>query len=161
MLSIHYVSIMMRIFYMDYQQHRECGFSIWITNSTGNADFLYGLPTAPGMLPNHEYWCECPWQSPNEWYQQNSHKWQTWQWGFQWHRTGIELVFKSLDCFTMRLFHSATVFFVLLIYLLFETSLGWLPGWRVFISFTFCMCVCILCVCMGAGMGVKYLIKYI
>ena len=33
-----------------------------------------------------------------------------WQLGFQWHRWGIELVFKSLDCFTKRLFHTATFF---------------------------------------------------
>ena len=33
-----------------------------------------------------------------------------WQLGFQWHRRGIELVFKSLDCFTKRLFHTATFF---------------------------------------------------
>ena len=39
--------------------------------------------------------------------QQNSHKWQ---FGFQWHRRGIELVFKSLDCFTKRLFHTAIIF---------------------------------------------------
>ena len=74
----------------------------------------------------------------NERYQQNSHKWQTWdlrwQLGFQWHRRGIELVSQ-----VPRLFHSATVsqcdHFLLLhmyMYLLFETSPGWLPGWRGF-----------------------------
>ena len=44
----------------------------------------------------------------NERYQQNSHKWQTWdlrwQLGFQWHRRGIELVLQ-----VPRLFHNATV----------------------------------------------------
>ena len=51
--------------------------------------------------------------------QQKSHKWQTsieqltvWQLGFQWHRRGIELVFKSLDCFTKRPFFTATYVFV-------------------------------------------------
>ena len=34
----------------------------------------------------------------------------SWQLGFQWHRRGVELVFKSLDCFTKRLFHTATIF---------------------------------------------------
>ena len=75
MLSIHYVSIMMRIFYIDWQQHWECHRTVNIGD------------------------------------QQNSHKWQTSrQLGFQWHRRGIELVFKSLDCFTKRLFHTATIF---------------------------------------------------
>ena len=73
----------------------------------------------------------------NERYQQNSHKWQTWdlrwQLGFQWHRRGIELVLQ-----VPSLFHSATFsqcdHFLLLhmyMYLLFEISPGWLPGWRV------------------------------
>ena len=102
MLSIHYVSIMMRIFYIDWQQH-------WGCHRTVNIDD-----------------------------QQNSHKWQTsvepwplpWQLGFQWHRRGIDLVFKSLDCFTKRLFHIATFFLLLHMYLLFETSPGWLQCWR-------------------------------
>ena len=42
----------------------------------------------------------------NEQYQQNSHKWKTWpvdSWASRlWRGTGIELVFKSLDCFTVR-----------------------------------------------------------
>ena len=42
-------------------------------------------------------------------YQQNHHRWQTWLLGFQWHRKGIVLIFKSLDCFIVRLFHSATI----------------------------------------------------
>ena len=75
MLSIQYISIMMRIFYIDWQQHWECHRTVNIGD------------------------------------QQNSHKWQTSrQLGFQWHRRGIELVFKSLDCFTKRLFHTATIF---------------------------------------------------
>ena len=42
----------------------------------------------------------------NEQYQQNNHKWKTWpvdSWASRlWRGTGIELVFKSLDCFTLR-----------------------------------------------------------
>ena len=79
MLSTHYVSIMMPIFYIDWQQHWGCHRTVNIGD------------------------------------QQNSHKLRTsvepWQLGFQWHRRGIELVFKSLDCFTKRLFHTATFFF--------------------------------------------------
>ena len=52
------------------------------------------------------------------------------QLGVQWHRGGIELVLKSLDCYTKRLLHSANNFLLLHMYLLFETSPGWLPGWR-------------------------------
>ena len=67
---------MMRIFYIDWQQHWECHRTVNIGE------------------------------------QQNSHKSQTSvdQLGFQWHRRGIELVFKSLDCFTKRLFHTTTIF---------------------------------------------------
>ena len=79
MLSIHYVSIMMRIFYTDWQQH-------------------WGL----GMPPNREYW----WSTK----QPQVTDLPRWQFGFQWRRRGIELVFKSLDCFTKRLFHTATFF---------------------------------------------------
>ena len=104
MLSIHYVSIVMRIFYIDWQQHWECDRTMNIGD------------------------------------QQKSHKWQTsvdqltvWQLGFQWHRRGIERVFKSLDCFTKRLFHTATIFFLQHMYLLWvETSPGWSQGWRGF-----------------------------
>ena len=76
MLSIHYLSIMMRI-------------------------FLYRLATALGMWPNSEYW----WSTKQP--QVTDLRWQL---GFQWHGRGIELVFKSLDCFTKRLFHTATIF---------------------------------------------------
>ena len=76
--------------YTTFQQW--CGFSISIGNSTGNA-------TEPWILTND---------------QQKSLKWQIsidqLTVGFQWHRRGIELVFKSLDCFTKRLFHTATIF---------------------------------------------------
>ena len=66
-----------------------------------NADFLYRLATALRMPPNREYW-----RSTKEPQVTDLH----WQLGFQWHRRGIELVFKSLDCFTKRLFHTATFF---------------------------------------------------
>ena len=69
-----------------------------------DADFLYRLATALGMRPNREYW----------WSTKQPQAWQVtdlrWQLGFQWHRRGIELVFKSLDCFTKRLFPTATIF---------------------------------------------------
>ena len=39
-----------------------------------------------------------------------------WQLGFQWHRRGMELVFKPLDCFAMRLFHSATILLLICIF---------------------------------------------
>ena len=76
-----------------------------------DADFLNRLATALKIRPNHEHWCKCTWQTSG------INKTATgdrldlhWQLGFQWHRRGIELLSKSLDCFTMRLFHSATTF---------------------------------------------------
>ena len=85
-----------------------------------------------------EPWILVQMHMANERYQQNIHKGQTWdlrwQVGFQWHRRGIELVLQ-----VPRLFHNAIVsqcdHFLLLhmyMYLLFETSPGWLPGWRGF-----------------------------
>ena len=53
------------------------------------------------MLPNREYWWSTKQPQVTD---------LCWQLGFQWHRRGIELVFKSLDCFTKRLFHTATFF---------------------------------------------------
>ena len=91
MLSIHLVSIMM-----------------WI--------LLYRLATALRMRPNHEYWCKCTCQT------NGINKTATCdRLDHCWHRTGIELVFKSLDCFTVRLFHNATIFLLQHIYLLSET----------------------------------------
>ena len=100
-----------------------------------DADFLYRLATALKIRPNHEYWCKCTWQTSginktatSDWLDLR------WQLGFQWHRRGIELVLQ-----VPRLFHNATVsqcdHFLLLhmyMYLLFEASPGWLPGWRGF-----------------------------
>ena len=97
-----------------------------------DADFLYRLPTALGMQPNHEYWCKCTWGMNGINKTATSDRLDLrWQLCFQWHRRGIELVL--LDCFTMRLFHSATILLLLHMYLLFEASPGWLPGWRVFL----------------------------
>ena len=85
------------------------------------------------MRPNHEYWCKCTWQTSGINKTATSDRLDLcWQLGFQWHRRGIELVFKSPDCFTKRLFHSVTILLLLHMYLLFETSPGWLQGWRVF-----------------------------
>ena len=76
-----------------------------------DADFLYRLATALGMRPNHEYWCKCTWRTNGINKTATSDRLDLrWQLGFQWHRRGIELVFKSLDCFTKWLFHSATIF---------------------------------------------------
>ena len=78
--------------------NNDANFSISIGNSTGNAT---------------EPWTLVQMYMVNERYQQNRHnrKWQTWppqvrwQLGFLWHWRGIELVFKSLDCFTVRPFY--------------------------------------------------------
>ena len=60
---------------------------------------------------NHEYWCKCTWWTNGINKTSTSDRLDLrWQLGFQWHWRGIELVFKSLDCFTKRLFHSATIF---------------------------------------------------
>ena len=97
MLLIHYVSVMMWIFCMDWQQYWKYG---WILNIGANA---HGKRTVSTKQPQR--------------------KWQTWQSGFQWHReTCIELVFKSLNSFTLRLFNSATIFFMLHVFV-FETQL--------------------------------------
>ena len=80
------------------------------------------------MRLDHEYWCEpeCTWQTnsinkTNE----NSHKWKTWA-SRLWR--GIKLVFKSLDCFTVRPVFSTR------------------PITRItrIKSFSFCVCVCVL-----------------
>ena len=93
MLSIHNVSIMMWII-------------ISIGNSTGNA-------TEPWILVRTGM------HMANEQYQQNSHKWQTWQLGFQTFER--YWVFRSLDCFTVR-----SIF-----------QPGWLLEWRFFLFFSF------------------------
>ena len=149
MLSIHYVSIIMRFFYIDWQQHWECDRTMNIganalgerTVSTKQPQVWQTWPPLTVGLPvtSERYWASFQVTRLDERYQQNSHKSDRldlrWQLDFQWHRRGIELVFKSLDCFTKRLFHSGTIFLLLHMYLLFETSPGWLPGWRVFFVF--------------------------
>ena len=100
-----------------------------------DADFLYQLATALKIRPNHEYWCKYTSQTSGINKTGTSDRLDLgWQLGFQWHRRGIELVLQ-----VPRLFHNATVsqcdHFVLLhiyMYLLFEASPGWLPGWRGF-----------------------------
>ena len=101
---------------------------------------LYWLATALKIRPNHEYWCKCTWQTSginktatSDWLDLR------WQLSFQWHRRGIDLVLQ-----VPRLFHNATVsqcdHFLLLhmyMYLLFEASPGWLPGWRGFFYLNF------------------------
>ena len=76
MLSIPYVSIMM-----------------WI--------FLYRLATVLKMRLNHEYWCEpeCTWQTDCINKTATSERLDSWA-SRLWR--GIELVFKSLHCFTVR-----------------------------------------------------------
>ena len=65
------------------------------------------------MRSNHEYWCKCTWRTKGINKTATSHGDRLdlrRQLGFHWHRRGIELVIKSLDCFTKWLFHSATIF---------------------------------------------------
>ena len=111
-LSIHSVSIMMRIFCIDWQQHWKYD---WTMNIGANAHGRRAVSTKQPQVTDLR---------------------PPWQLGFQWHRRGIELVLQ-----VHRLFHNATVsrcdHFLLLhmyIYLLFETSPGWLPGWRGFLN---------------------------
>ena len=70
-------------------------FRLSIGNSTGNA-------TEPRILVRTGM------HMANEQYQQNNHKWKTWQLAFQTleRYRYSELVFKSLDCFTVRPFFS-------------------------------------------------------
>ena len=76
-----------------------------------DADFLYRLATALWMRPNHEYWCKCTWQTNGiNKTATNDRLDLRWQLGFQWHQGHIELVFKSLDCFTKWMLYSATIF---------------------------------------------------
>ena len=83
-----------------------------------DADFLYRLVIALGMRPNHEYWCKCTWRTNGINKTAPSDRLDLrWQLGFQWHLRGIELVFKSLDCSTKWLFHSATIYLLPHMYL--------------------------------------------
>ena len=59
------------------------------------------------MRLNHEYWCEpeCTWQTNSINKTAASERLDSWA-SRLWRGTGIELVFKSLDCFTVRPFFS-------------------------------------------------------
>ena len=108
MLLIHYVSVMMWIFCMDWQQYWKYG---WILNIGANA---HGKRTVSTKQPQR--------------------KWQTWQSSFQWHReTCIELVFKSLNSFTLRLFNSATIFLCYMYLCLKLNSNVFTVWWRILI----------------------------
>ena len=80
---------MMQIFYIDWQQHWEYDRNM---NIGANAHSERTVSTKQPQLSSDRLEIR-------------------WQLGVQWHRRGLELVFKSLDCFTKRLFHSATIFF--------------------------------------------------
>ena len=80
---------MMRIFYIDWQQRWECDQTM---NIGANARGERTVSTKQPQVTDFDL---------------------RWQLGFQWHRRGIELVFKSLDCFIKRLFHSLTIFLLL------------------------------------------------
>ena len=102
---------MMKIFYIDWQQHWKYDPTM---NIGANAHDKRAVSTKQPQLSE---WLDLRWQL-----------------GVQWHRRGIELVLQ-----VPRLFHNATVsqcdHFLLLhmyMYLLFEASPGWLPGWRGF-----------------------------
>ena len=101
---------MMRIFYIDWQQHWKYDRTM---NIGANAHGKRAVST------------------------ENSHTWQTSvdSWASSDIGQVLSLFYKSLDCFTMRPFHSATIFccYICTLYMyLFETSPGWLPCWRGF-----------------------------
>ena len=68
-----------------------------------DVDFLYRLATVLEMHLNHDCWCEpeCTWQMNSINKTANSERLDSWA-SRLWRSTGIELVFKSLDCFTVR-----------------------------------------------------------
>ena len=72
-----------------------CGFSV------------YRLATVLEMRLNHKYWCEpeCSWQTNSINKTATSETLDSWA-SRLWRGTGIELDFKSLDCFTVRPFFS-------------------------------------------------------
>ena len=76
MLSIHYISVMMWIFYIDRQQYWKCD---WNVNIGTNAH--HGKRTVSTKQPRVTDLTV----------------------GFQWYQRGIEVVCKSLDCFTVWL----------------------------------------------------------
>ena len=66
-----------------------------------DVDYLYRLATVLEMRLNHGYWCEpeCTWQTNSINKTATSERLDSWA-SRLWR--GIELVFKSLDCFTVR-----------------------------------------------------------
>ena len=97
MLSIHYVSIMMWIFYIDWQQYWKCDLTM---NIGANRN-------AHGKRTHKEY-------------QQNSHRWQTWQLGFQtleryWASFQVTRLVHSATNFSTRLISKMKSFFIFLV----------------------------------------------
>ena len=77
MLSIHYVSIMMWIFYIDWYQYWKCYWTMNIGVNRVNAHGKRTVSTKPATGDRLDSWAFRHWR-------------------------GIELVFKSVDCFTVR-----------------------------------------------------------
>ena len=112
MLSIHYVSVTMLIFYIDWQQYWKCN---WILNICAKVCGKWTVST-----------------------KQHQHKLQTRQSGFQWHPRDLYWANFQVG----RLFHSVTVsqcgqLFGCYMHLLFETSpffgvCGWGDSYNVF-----------------------------
>ena len=111
-------------------------FRLSIGNSTGNA-------TEPWILVRTGMYMA------NEQYQQNSHKWKTWQLGFQTLQRYrySELVFKSLDCFTVRpIFSTRPITRIksfLFIYFILFYFFFWGGGWGLLSSNAFTIWCCI------------------
>ena len=65
-------------------------------------DYLYRLATVLEMRLNHEYWCEpeCTWQTNS--INKTTTRERLDSWASRLWRGIYELVFKSLDCFTVR-----------------------------------------------------------
>ena len=105
-----------------------CGFSV------------YRLATVLEMRLNHEYWCEleCTWQTNSINKTATSERPDSWA-SRLWRGTGIELVFKSIDCFTVRPF--------------FFNQADYRGG--MLSSFYYWCCVC---VCWGGGGGAQLLL---
>ena len=114
--------------------------------NNGN-DFLYRLATVLEMRLNHEYWweVECTWQTNSINKITTSDRRDSWASS---HWRGIDLVFKSIDCFTVRPIFSTrlitrmksfSLFFIS--FYLFYLFLFWGRGG---------LAVCV-CVCVGGG----------
>ena len=105
MLSVHYVSIMMRIFYIDLQQHWGCDRTMIIgANAHGKRTVSTKQPQVTDLTSVSPLTVGLPMTSERHWS------------SFQ----------------VTRLFHSATIILLLHVCLLFKTSQGSLPGWRGF-----------------------------